>query len=210
MIRATIIFACLWSIVCVTTKVEHEPAPIVEWRVKTTDSLPLAQAKNLGKFKITYYWIVDETKYKGQRTIPLYLENGKVLDRFPKQFIKDFKKESVARLKDGRLISYLKRKNAVRVVNEPLGSKNYTLSTFKSVAVDTQLIPLGSTLFIPNFERLYLGNSGVHNGVFYANDVGSQVKGNHIDIYIGELDNLSYVRSKTGIGSGLVDVYLLE
>ncbi len=210
MVRAILLFTSLCSLVCVTTKIEHEPVQLVEWRAKPFDSIPIAQAKNLGKFKITYYWIVDESQYTGQRTVPLYLENGKVLAHFTKKFVADFKKESIARLKDGRLISYLKRKNAVRIVNEPLGSKNYTLSAFKSVAVDTQLIPLGSTLYIPNFERLYIGNTGVHNGVFYANDVGSQVKGNHIDIYIGDKDNLSYMMSKSGRSSGPVDVYILK
>ena len=174
------------------------------------DSLPLTQAKSLGKFKITYYWIVDETKYSGERTNPLYLENGKLLGYFPKKFIADFKKEAVARLKDGRIISYLKRRQTVKVVDEPLGYKGYTLSTLKSVAVDTKVIPLGSMLYIPNFERLYLGENGVHNGVFYANDVGTEVKGNHIDIYIGDRENLKYLTSKSGTGSGQVDVYLLK
>jgi 3D (Asp-Asp-Asp) domain-containing protein len=182
----------------------------VEWRSKTVDSLPLTQATSLGKFKVTYYWIVAETDYKGRNEVPLYLENGSLLGYFPRQFISDFKKEAVARLKDRRLISYLKRKGTVRVVTEPLGYQGYTLTTLKSVAVDTHLIPLGSKLYVPQFERLYLGSNGVHNGIFHANDIGTDVQGKHIDIFIGEKENLKYMMSKSGRSSGQVDVYLLK
>lgn len=208
--RAILVFTCLWSVVCVTTKIEYEPVPLVEWRVKTVDSLPLAQAKSLGKFRITYYWVVPETEYRGRREVPLYLENGKLLGYYPRQFVSDFKKEAVARLQDGKLISYLKRKGTVQIVSEPLGCQGYTLTTLKSVAVDTHLIPLGSKLYIPQYERLYLGNNGVHNGVFHAHDIGSDIRGNHIDIFLGEKENLKYMMSKSGRGSSLVDVYLLK
>ncbi|MDH5684475.1 MAG: 3D domain-containing protein [bacterium] len=210
MMRLILVFTCLWAVVCVTTKIEHGPAPIVEWRVKMVDSIPLTQAKSLGKFKVTYYWIVPEENYPGRREVPLYLADGKLLGYYPRKFVADFKKESVARLRDGRLISYLKRKQRVCIVAEPLGCKGFTLTTLKSVAVDTHLIPLGSELYIPHYERLYLGPNGVHNGIFYAHDVGSQVRGNHIDIYLGEKDNLKYLTSKSGRGAGQVDVYLLK
>jgi|UniRef100_A0A7C6EBT9 3D (Asp-Asp-Asp) domain-containing protein len=210
MLRTLIIFTLLWSVVCVTTKVEYEPTPIAEWRVKTVDSLPLGEAKSIGKFKVTYYWIVPETEYSGRREVPLYLDNGGLLGYFPRHFVQDFKKEGVARLKDGRLISYLKRKDAVRIVLEPLGFGGHSLTTLKSVAVDTNFIPLGSRVYIPQYERLYLGDFGVHNGIFYAQDIGSDVKGKHIDIFIGEKANLKYIMSKSGRGSGLVDVYLLK
>lgn len=210
MLRALIIFALLWSVVCVTTKIEYESKPIAEWRAKIIDSLPLSEATNLGRFKVTYYWIVLETEYQGKREIPLYLDNGSLLGYFPRRFIQDFKKEGVARLKDGRLISYLKRKDAVKIVREPLGYGGHTLTTLKSVAVDTHFVPLGSRLYVPQYERLYLGDFGVHNGIFYANDIGSDVKGKHIDIFIGEKANLKYILSKSGRGSSLVDVYLLK
>ncbi|MEO0094221.1 MAG: 3D domain-containing protein [candidate division WOR-3 bacterium] len=210
MMRVLLIFTILFSMVCVTTKVEYLPAPTPQWRVKPTDSLPQAKAVNLGKFKITYYWIVPESEYRGRREVPIYLENGSLLGYFPKKFVDDFKKESVARLRDGRLISYLKRKNAARVVTEPLGFGNFTLTSLKSIAVDTNIIPLGSRVYIPEYERLYLGDKGVHNGIFNANDIGSEVKGKHIDIYIGEKENLKYLTSKSGRSAGLVDVYLLK
>lgn len=208
--RVLLIFTILFSMVCVTTKVEYLPVPIPQWRVKPTDSLPQAKTVNLGKFKITYYWIVPESEYRGRREVPIYLENGSLLGYFPKKFVDDFKKESVARLRDGRLISYLKRKNAARVVTEPLGYGSFTLTPLKSIAVDTNIIPLGSRVYIPEYERLYLGDNGVHNGIFNANDIGSEVKGKHIDIYIGEKENLKYLMSKSGRGTGLVDVYLLK
>lgn len=210
MLRALFVLTLLWSIVCVTTKVEYAPPPVVEWRVDTTFVQTANKAISLGKFKITYYWIVSEVEYTGRREIPLYLEDGTRLGYYPKKFVADFKKESVARLRDGRVISYLKKKGAAKVVTEPLGHQGYTLTAFKSVAVDPNLIPLGSRIYIPQYEGLYLGSAGVHNGIFYAHDIGSAVKGSHIDIYIGDKENFKYVMSKSGRSFSLVDVYLLK
>jgi len=212
MMRSLLVLTCLWSVVCVTTKIEYEPITSVAWRSPPESELRSASgtATNLGKFKVTYYWIEDEIDYHGQKEVPLYLENGSLLGYFPRQFVSAFKKEAVARLKDGKLISYLKRKGTVRIVTEPLGYQGYTLTTLKSVAVDTHLIPLGSKLYVPQFERLYMGSNGVHNGIFHANDIGSDIQGNHIDIFIGEKENLKYMMSKSGRSSGQVDVYLLK
>jgi 3D (Asp-Asp-Asp) domain-containing protein len=180
------------------------------WLFAGTDSnLPVRAARYLGKFKITYYWVVDEADYPKTRATPLYTVDGKLIGRFSQSFVKDFKTESAARLHDGRCISYLKKQNRVQVVERFLGHGGHTLTELKSIAVDPNIIPLGSKVYIPQFEGVNIKGKEL-NGVFYADDVGSAVKGNHIDVFLGDKDYMNILSSAGVKSSGVVDVYLLE
>lgn len=175
----------------------------------TGSNRSIPKARYLGKFKITYYWVVEEADYPKTRTTPLYTVNGKLLGKFCPSFVKELKTESAAHLRDGRCISYLKKQNRVMIVDRFLGYGGYTLTELKSVAVDPKVIPLGSRLFIPQFERVKLNEKEL-NGIFYAHDIGSGVKGNHLDIFLGKKDYMKLLASAGIKSSGVVDVYLLE
>ncbi|MGQ9708144.1 MAG: 3D domain-containing protein [bacterium] len=171
--------------------------------------LPVKSAKYLGKFRVTYYWVVEEKDYPKSSSVPLYSIDGKLVGRFHSSFVRDFKTESAARLRDGRCLSYLKKKDRVQVVERFLGHGGNTLTELKSIAVDPKLIPLGSKVYIPQFEGVAVNGKQL-NGVFYAHDVGSAVKGNHIDIFLGDKDYMNIFSSAGVKSSCSVDVYLLE
>jgi len=79
----------------------------------------------------------------------------------------------------------------------------------KSVAVDPQVIPLGSKVFIPKACGIKTEEKTL-NGVFYTHDIGEKIVGKSLDIFLGEKENIKYFLSG-GIGSGQkVEVYLLE
>ncbi|MCX7732476.1 MAG: 3D domain-containing protein [candidate division WOR-3 bacterium] len=166
-------------------------------------------ARYLGRFKVTYYWVVEESDYPKSRSTPLYTIDGKLLGRFSSAFVKDFKTESAARLRDGRCISYLKGSGRVKVVDRFLGHGGFTLTELKSIAVDPEIIPLGSKLYIPQFEGVSV-NGRQLNGVFYAHDIGGAVKGKHIDVFIGKREYMNFLSSAGVKSSGFVDIYLLE
>jgi len=170
----------------------------------------LRKAQELGQFKVTFYWLVEEDNYQGNKTNPLYTPDGKLVGRFTSQFIKDFQIESCAMLSDGRVISYLKRSNRCQVVDLPIGANGYTLTELKSVAVDPSVIPIGSAIFIKDAADVPISDSLVHDGIFYAQDVGSAIKGNRIDVYLGPKSNMDLFRSTAMCRSGDVDVYLLQ
>jgi 3D (Asp-Asp-Asp) domain-containing protein len=170
---------------------------------------PVRSARYLGRFKVTYYWVVEEKDYPQSKRMPLYSVDGKLVGRFSESFVRDFKTESCARLRDGRCLSYLKNQNRVQVVERFLGNGGHTLTELKSIAVDPSVIPLGSKVYIPQFEGLTV--NGKHlNGIFYAHDIGSAVKGNHIDIFLGDKNYMQTLSSTGGGSSSRVDVYLLE
>lgn len=193
---------------CTPLRLERPITP--PFTIKPLPEAPiLKQGKYLGKFKVSFYWIVKEEEYKGKRSIPLYLEDGKLLGYFPADFVKDFKIESCAQLRDGRIISYLKKKNRARIVDRPLGY-GFKLTPLKSIATDPNFIKLGSLVYIPNIFGLKINHNETHNGLFYAHDIGSEIKGRKIDIFLGYKEN-HHSFKLAGIKHGTeVDVYLLE
>ncbi|MCX7785485.1 MAG: 3D domain-containing protein [candidate division WOR-3 bacterium] len=187
---------------------DKEPAsihPLLE-SLKVT-GYQAGELKYLGKFRVTFYWIVKESDYSGPKTTPLYLENGQLLGYFPYKFVKDFKKESCAELKDGRRISYLKKINKVRIVDRFLGHSGYHITPMTSVAVDPAIIPLGSKLYIPMLTAI---TSQKHNGIVFAHDIGSLINGHSIDIFVGYKENTKLLTDAGIHSSNLVDVYLLD
>ncbi len=168
---------------------------------------PAGAMKYLGKFKVTFYWIIRESDYDGPKDTPLYLENGKLLGDFDYDFVQAFKKEACAELKGGKLISYMKRVNRVGVVREFLGVNGYTISPFKSIAVDPSVIATGSKLYIPALTTM---KERPHNGIVYAHDIGSMINGNSIDIFVGYKENTKLLTDAGIESSSLVDIYLLE
>jgi len=173
------------------------------------DSTGTPRGRYLGRFKVTYYWAVEETKYPTSRSSPIYLADGQLLGRFSAAFVKAFRVEAAACLKDGRRISYLKKANRAKVVDKFLGCGGHTLTELKSIAVDPRLIPLGSVVYIPQAENVSIEGQTL-GGVFYAHDVGSAIKGKHIDIFVGRKQNMdAFTSAGMGSASG-VDVYVLE
>jgi 3D (Asp-Asp-Asp) domain-containing protein len=56
------------------------------------------------------------------------------------------------------------------------------------VAVDTDVIPLETPIYIPEFDGVPRSRNGqnTHDGCFLAQDRGVRVKGNHVDVFTGQ------------------------
>lgn len=69
------------------------------------------------------------------------------------------------------------------------GANGNQLVPYRTIAVDRTLIPMGSVVYIPAARGVSVtlpsGDRAVHDGYFYAGDVGSAIKGNHIDVFLG-------------------------
>jgi len=178
--------------------------------VSNSPAYSLRKAQDLGQFRVRFYWLVEEECYQGKKTCPLYTPKGELVGRFTNQFVKDFQTESAALLSDGRMVSYLKRTNRCQIVDVPIGANGYTLTELKSVAVDPSVIPIGSAIYIKDAANVPVSDSLVHDGIFYAQDVGSAIKGNRIDVYLGPKSNMDLFRSTAMCRTGDVEVYLLQ
>lgn len=93
------------------------------------------------------------------------------------------------------------------------GTDGFNLVPYRTIAVDRNQIPLGSVLYIPQARgktvTLPSGQRVVHDGYFFAADVGSAIKGSHIDVFIG-IDNRTPFPFITSRSSGTFQAFLVQ
>lgn len=93
------------------------------------------------------------------------------------------------------------------------GAGGRSMVPYRSIAVDPDLIPLGSVLFIPAARGAVVttenGETHIHDGYFYAADTGGAIDGNHVDVFIGYSvwNPFSFVKSHA---NATFDAYLVE
>ena len=60
---------------------------------------------------------------------------------------------------------------------------------YRSIAVNTHLIRLGTVLYIPSARGVAItlpsGRKVVHDGYFFASDRGGDIHRDHIDVFVG-------------------------
>lgn len=54
------------------------------------------------------------------------------------------------------------------------------LRTASTISTDPKVIPLGTYVY------LYFGIDSIYNGIYISSDTGNGIRGNHIDLYIGD------------------------
>ena len=66
-----------------------------------------------------------------------------------------------------------------------LDSLGCRVVAMRTVAIDKNLIPKRSVLFIKETVGLLMPDGTAHDGYWYASDVGGAIKGQRIDLYTG-------------------------
>jgi len=66
-----------------------------------------------------------------------------------------------------------------------LDSLGCKVVAMRTVAVDKNLIPKRSILFIKETVGMKLPDGSIHDGYWYASDTGGAIKGKRIDLYTG-------------------------
>ena len=82
---------------------------------------------------------------------------------------------------------------ATAYANDPISYMGTKPQVMKTIAVDPSIIPLGSKVYIPEFNKLFI-----------AEDTGGKIKGNRIDIYM----QTEYQCKQWGIKD--ITIYILE
>ena len=67
------------------------------------------------------------------------------------------------------------------------GATGKPITPLLTVAVDVDVIPLGTPIYVPEYDGLPRDpeESTAHDGCFIAQDRGLKVKGQHIDVFTG-------------------------
>ncbi len=97
--------------------------------------------------------------------------------------------EWLGNLSDG--IKAATRRARFMTVNHPLGCgvRSIPLMPFRTVAVDPDIIPIGSVIFAPELRGIVLEHQGrrfTHDGYLFAGDRGGVIRGRHIDVFLAD------------------------
>jgi hypothetical protein len=160
----------------------------------------------LGTFRNTYYDFPSESDYPSRDKEEVFDQSCKVISTVPKRFHDTLCVQGSGLLLDGTPVSFAKRDCSCahtcpathqKICFEPLdrrafpwgrGALGKAITPLLTVAVDADVIPLDTPLYIPEYEGLPVGASSqaYHDGCFIAQDRGLNVKGKHIDVFTGE------------------------
>jgi 3D (Asp-Asp-Asp) domain-containing protein len=169
------------------------------------DELAASGGRRLGKFRNTYYDFPVESDYEG-RTVSLFDARCRAVAEVPEGFHDAVCVQGSGLLEDGRPVSFARRdcgcarvcpRTGQRICFEALNGYNYPwgrgatgrpIVPLLTVAVDSKVIPLGTSLYIPEYVGMPrdLEQTGTHDGCFIAQDRGLKVRGQHVDIFTGD------------------------
>jgi 3D (Asp-Asp-Asp) domain-containing protein len=162
-------------------------------------------AKVVGMFRNTYYDFPSESEFAGNK-VPLYDASCRVIAEVKQDFHDAVCVQGSGSLEGGSVVSFAKRgcacaqvcpRSGQQICFEPLensrfpwgrGAAGKPITPLLTVAVDTDVIPLDTSIYIPEFEGLPRDAEGtsMHDGCFIAQDRGFKVRGEHIDVFTGE------------------------
>lgn len=162
-------------------------------------------AKVVGVFRNTYYDFPAESEFAGNK-VPLYDASCRVIADVKQDFHDALCVQGSGSLEGGTVVSFAKRgcscaqvcpRSGQQICFEALensrfpwgrGAAGKPITPLLTVAVDTDVIPLETSIYIPEFEGLPRDAEGtsMHDGCFIAQDRGFKVRGEHIDVFTGE------------------------
>lgn len=160
--------------------------------------------KLLGTFKNTYYDFPSEADYSGD-SIDLMNAACKPIGSVPRSFYESVCVQGSGTLRSGGTVSFAKRdcscaaecpRTGQRICFDLLDKQQFPwgrgatgkgITPLLSVAVDSTVIPLGTALYIPEYDGVARDASGSakHDGCFLAEDRGLAVKGQQVDVFTG-------------------------
>jgi 3D (Asp-Asp-Asp) domain-containing protein len=163
------------------------------------------EGRVLGSFRNTYYDFPSEADYKGD-AVALKDPRCKTIRDVPRGFHDAVCVQGSGTLTSGSTVSFAKRDCECALVcprtNQQIcfdeldarrfpwgrGATGLPITPLLTVAVDTDVIPLNTAIYIPEYDGVPrdVGQSAMHDGCFVAQDRGVRVKGKHVDVFTGE------------------------
>lgn len=155
---------------------------------------------SIGEFELTYYVVAREgdSPAADDARVALRDRSCDPIAEVSKDFARDLRMQGTGVLRDGRVVSAARRCDCdpggvcFFVPEEQgrwgIGAANRSLSPFRSVAVDSDVIALGQTLYLPELDGLTMPGRPpwggfVHDGCVVADDRGGGVSGKQLDFF---------------------------
>jgi 3D (Asp-Asp-Asp) domain-containing protein len=169
--------------------------------------------QSLGQVEPTFYWISIEPNDGQPKTQDVLDESGNLINQVSVGYMATLRMEGTGKLLDGRVINFKSKithpdgtteiRYRVCGPSAPYGYgyQDIPLVPYRSVAVDPNIIPIGSTIFVPAAKGVVLPDGTIHDGLFQAVDVGDLIVALHIDFFTAFGDN-SAIFEQNGLISG--------
>jgi 3D (Asp-Asp-Asp) domain-containing protein len=140
--------------------------------------------------RATFYMVALESDYPAGEEAAFRTRDGTVLHQAAAKFVAAAALQGTAQLNDGRILIVDGREQGERrwkisPYGHAVGAMGCKLVPFRSAAVDRRLVPLGSELMIEATRGIKLPGGEVHDGVWYATDVGTDIRNNRVDLFVG-------------------------
>jgi 3D (Asp-Asp-Asp) domain-containing protein len=157
----------------------------------------------LGVFRNTYYDFPAEFSFQGPKVL-LMNASCKPISEVPRAFYDAVCVQGSGTLVNGTTVSFSKRdcgcaevcpRTGQKICFDALDQEQFpwgrgalgkAITPLLSIAVDSTVIPLGTVVYIAEFDGVERRPGGArHDGCFVAEDRGMKVKGEHVDIFTG-------------------------
>lgn len=178
--------------------------------------------KSLGFFKPSFYWIALEKNDGSPRDKQILDMDGNLLAMVSEQFFKELRMEGTGQLLDGRLLNYKGRitlPDGSREIRYRFcgpeapygyGFEDIPLVPFRSLAVDTTVIPIGTRIYVPAAKGAVLPSGEIHDGMFFALDIGDAIKNRRIDVFTSFGDQSKVFRDNGMSHMKAVEIFVVE
>jgi len=191
------------------TDTEPPPAPS-ESGGPTAAVTATGGGRSLGTFRNTYYDFPSESEFDAENidggTTTLFNRECKAIGKVPTGFYEAVCVQGSGTLKRGATVSFARRdcdcaavcpRTSQKICFDELdarafpwgrGATGKAITPLLTVAVDSEVIPLGTAIYVPELAGLPrdTGGGSLHDGCFVAQDRGLKVQGKHIDVFMGD------------------------
>jgi 3D (Asp-Asp-Asp) domain-containing protein len=160
--------------------------------------------RSLGTFRNTYYDFPNERDFEGGK-VSLKGSRCETIREVPRAFYESVCVQGSGMLASGKTVSFSRRncdcaevcpRTGERICFDALDAKKFpfgrgasgrAITPLYTVAVDSEVVPLGTRVYVPEFRGLPRGiDEKNHDGCFLAEDRGLRVKGKQIDVFTGD------------------------
>lgn len=165
-----------------------------------------ARGQQLGLYRNTYYDFPQESDFSSGEKVMAYSASCEPLGKIDRAFHDALCVQGSGQNERGTTLSFAKRdcscaqkcpKTDQKICYEALdasrfpwgrGAMGQAITPLLTIAVDSNVIPLGTAVYIPEFDGVPRDASRQlkHDGCFIAQDRGIKVEGKHLDVFTGD------------------------
>jgi 3D (Asp-Asp-Asp) domain-containing protein len=169
-----------------------------------TQPRPAVGGKALGTFRNTYYDFPSELDFEGG-SVDVKGQKCETIATVKRGFFEAVCVQGSGTLRQGATMSFARRdcecadvcpRTGQKICFDLLDPKQFpwgrgatgkAITPLLTVAVDADVIPLGTPIYVPEYDGLPRDpdEKTLHDGCFVAQDRGLKVKGQHIDVFTG-------------------------